>query len=141
MFIQPALAALIIYLLISRFRRWVRRMTSHAHGVDLLKGRESTSGQWARLESTLEASAREWPKGPQVYACYDDEGTVVYVGKTNNVRTRFNQHGHTSRAWTHNWTTWRSWAVNKREQGSIETELILLWNPKGNVQLKRSRTL
>lgn len=99
----------------------------------LLAHREVWHGTWEHHELKLIPHG-DWPQGPQVYAQFNPDGVCVYVGQAVDLKSRFNGHAGTERAFKHEWTTWKSWACDAREMNYVERSLIRLWQPIGNVQ-------
>ena len=99
-----------------------------------------------RLEFLKNIVAR-LPERPGSYQFYDDEGTIIYVGKAKNLKSRVSSYFHTEVdryktkvlvSKTHNLTYT---VVNSEEDALLlENELIKKYNPRYNVLLKDGKT-
>ena len=100
----------------------------------------------ARLEK-LKAIVRTLPEKPGSYQYYDADGTIVYVGKAKNLKSRVSSYFHTevdrfktkvlvSKIWDISYTV-----VNTEEDALLlENALIKKYNPRYNVLLKDGKT-
>lgn len=100
----------------------------------------------ARLER-LRAIVRALPEKPGSYQYYDAEGTIIYVGKAKNLKSRVSSYFHTevdrfktkvlvSKIWDISYTV-----VNTEEDALLlENALIKKYNPRYNVLLKDGKT-
>lgn len=100
----------------------------------------------ARL-AKLKAIVRALPEKPGSYQYYDAEGTIIYVGKAKNLKSRVSSYFHTevdrfktkvlvSKIWDISYTV-----VNTEEDALLlENALIKKYNPRYNVLLKDSKT-
>jgi len=100
----------------------------------------------ARLER-LRAIVRALPEKPGSYQYYDTEGTIIYVGKAKNLKSRVSSYFHTevdrfktkvlvSKIWDISYTV-----VNTEEDALLlENALIKKYNPRYNVLLKDGKT-
>lgn len=87
------------------------------------------------------------PEKPGSYQFYDDEGTIIYVGKAKNLKNRVSSYFHTevdrfktkvlvSKIWDISYTV-----VNTEEDALLlENSLIKKYNPRYNVLLKDGKT-
>ena len=99
-----------------------------------------------RLEK-LKAIVRTLPEKPGSYQYYDAEGTIIYVGKAKNLKSRVSSYFHTevdrfktkvlvSKIWDISYTV-----VNTEEDALLlENALIKKYNPRYNVLLKDGKT-
>jgi excinuclease ABC subunit C len=100
----------------------------------------------ARLEK-LKAIVRTLPDKPGSYQYYDTDGTIIYVGKAKNLKSRVSSYFHSevdrfktkvlvSKIWDISYTV-----VNTEEDALLlENALIKKYNPKYNVLLKDGKT-
>ncbi len=100
----------------------------------------------ARLEK-LKNIVRTLPEKPGSYQYYDAEGTIIYVGKAKNLKSRVSSYFHTevdrfktkvlvSKIWDISYTV-----VNTEEDALLlENALIKKYNPRYNVLLKDGKT-
>ena len=100
----------------------------------------------ARLEK-LKATVRVMPEKPGSYQYYDAEGTIIYVGKAKNLKSRVSSYFHTevdrfktkvlvSKIHDISYTV-----VNTEEDALLlENALIKKYNPRYNVLLKDGKT-
>lgn len=100
----------------------------------------------ARL-AKLKAIVRALPDKPGSYQYYDVEGTIIYVGKAKNLKSRVSSYFHTevdrfktkvlvSKIWDISYTV-----VNTEEDALLlENALIKKYNPRYNVLLKDGKT-
>ena len=100
----------------------------------------------ARLEK-LKQIVRALPEKPGSYQYYDKEGTIIYVGKAKNLKSRVSSYFHTevdrfktkvlvSKIWDISYTV-----VNTEEDALLlENALIKKYNPRYNVLLKDGKT-
>ena len=100
----------------------------------------------ARLER-LRAIVRALPEKPGSYQYYDANGTIIYVGKAKNLKSRVSSYFHTevdrfktkvlvSKIWDISYTV-----VNTEEDALLlENALIKKYNPRYNVLLKDGKT-
>ena len=100
----------------------------------------------ARLEK-LKAIVRALPEKPGSYQYYDADGTIIYVGKAKNLKSRVSSYFHTevdrfktkvlvSKIWDISYTV-----VNTEEDALLlENALIKKYNPRYNVLLKDGKT-
>lgn len=100
----------------------------------------------ARL-AKLKAIVRALPDKPGSYQYYDAEGTIIYVGKAKNLKSRVSSYFHTevdrfktkvlvSKIWDISYTV-----VNTEEDALLlENALIKKYNPRYNVLLKDGKT-
>lgn len=100
----------------------------------------------ARL-AKLKAIVRALPEKPGSYQYYDAEGTIIYVGKAKNLKSRVSSYFHTevdrfktkvlvSKIWDISYTV-----VNTEEDALLlENALIKKYNPRYNVLLKDGKT-
>ena len=99
-----------------------------------------------RLEY-LRGIVRRLPDKPGSYQFYDDEHTIIYVGKAKNLKSRVSSYFHTevdrfktkvlvSKIWDISYTV-----VNTEEDALLlENSLIKKYNPRYNVMLKDGKT-
>ena len=99
-----------------------------------------------RLEK-LKTIVRALPEKPGSYQYYDQEGTIIYVGKAKNLKSRVSSYFHTevdrfktkvlvSKIWDISYTV-----VNTEEDALLlENALIKKYNPRYNVLLKDGKT-
>jgi len=95
----------------------------------------------------LKAIVRAMPEKPGSYQYYDDEGTIIYVGKAKNLKARVSSYFHTevdrfktkvlvSKIQDISYTV-----VNTEEDALLlENSLIKKYNPRYNVLLKDGKT-
>ena len=100
----------------------------------------------ARLKK-LKAIVRALPEKPGSYQYYDAEGTIIYVGKAKNLKSRVSSYFHSevdrfktkvlvSKIWDISYTV-----VNTEEDALLlENSLIKKYNPRYNVLLKDGKT-
>ena len=100
----------------------------------------------ARLEK-LKAIVRTLPEKPGSYQYYDADGTIIYVGKAKNLKSRVSSYFHTevdrfktkvlvSKIYDISYTV-----VNTEEDALLlENALIKKYNPRYNVLLKDGKT-
>ncbi|MBQ2209991.1 MAG: excinuclease ABC subunit UvrC [Prevotella sp.] len=100
----------------------------------------------ARLEK-LKAIVRSLPEKPGSYQYYDAEGTIIYVGKAKNLKSRVSSYFHSevdrfktkvlvSKIYDISYTV-----VNTEEDALLlENALIKKYNPRYNVLLKDGKT-
>ena len=100
----------------------------------------------ARLEK-LRAIVRALPEKPGSYQYYDADGTIIYVGKAKNLKSRVSSYFHTevdrfktkvlvSKIYNISYTV-----VNTEEDALLlENALIKKYNPRYNVLLKDGKT-
>ncbi|MBQ9186332.1 MAG: excinuclease ABC subunit UvrC [Prevotella sp.] len=100
----------------------------------------------ARLEK-LKGIVKAMPEKPGSYQYYDAEGTIIYVGKAKNLKSRVSSYFHTevdrfktkvlvSKIWDISYTV-----VNTEEDALLlENALIKKYNPRYNVLLKDGKT-
>ena len=100
----------------------------------------------ARLKK-LKAIVRALPEKPGSYQYYDAEGTIIYVGKAKNLKSRVSSYFHVevdrfktkvlvSKIWDISYTV-----VNTEEDALLlENSLIKKYNPRYNVLLKDGKT-
>ena len=100
----------------------------------------------ARLKK-LKAIVRALPEKPGSYQYYDAEGTIIYVGKAKNLKSRVSSYFHAevdrfktkvlvSKIWDIRYTV-----VNTEEDALLlENSLIKKYNPRYNVLLKDGKT-
>ena len=100
----------------------------------------------ARLER-LKGIVKAMPEKPGSYQYYDAEGTIIYVGKAKNLKSRVSSYFHTevdrfktkvlvSKIWDISYTV-----VNTEEDALLlENALIKKYNPRYNVLLKDGKT-
>ena len=100
----------------------------------------------ARLNK-LRAIVRTLPEKPGSYQYYDADGTIIYVGKAKNLKSRVSSYFHTevdrfktkvlvSKIWDISYTV-----VNTEEDALLlENALIKKYNPRYNVLLKDGKT-
>ena len=100
----------------------------------------------ARLKK-LKAIVRALPEKPGSYQYYDAEGTIIYVGKAKNLKSRVSSYFHAevdrfktkvlvSKIWDISYTI-----VNTEEDALLlENSLIKKYNPRYNVLLKDGKT-
>ena len=100
----------------------------------------------ARLKK-LKAIVRALPEKPGSYQYYDAEGTIIYVGKAKNLKSRVSSYFHAevdrfktkvlvSKIWDISYTV-----VNTEEDALLlENSLIKKYNPRYNVLLKDGKT-
>ena len=99
-----------------------------------------------RLER-LKGIVKSMPEKPGSYQYYDAEGTIIYVGKAKNLKSRVSSYFHTevdrfktkvlvSKIWDISYTV-----VNTEEDALLlENALIKKYNPRYNVLLKDGKT-
>ena len=99
-----------------------------------------------RLER-LKGIVKAMPEKPGSYQYYDAEGTIIYVGKAKNLKSRVSSYFHTevdrfktkvlvSKIWDISYTV-----VNTEEDALLlENALIKKYNPRYNVLLKDGKT-
>ena len=95
----------------------------------------------------LKAIVRALPEKPGSYQYYDAEGTIIYVGKAKNLKSRVSSYFHAevdrfktkvlvSKIWDISYTV-----VNTEEDALLlENSLIKKYNPRYNVLLKDGKT-
>ena len=100
----------------------------------------------ARLEK-LKGIVKALPEKPGSYQYYDADGTIIYVGKAKNLKSRVSSYFHTevdrfktkvlvSKIWDISYTV-----VNTEEDALLlENALIKKYNPRYNVLLKDGKT-
>ena len=100
----------------------------------------------ARL-TKLKAIVKAMPEKPGSYQYYDADGTIIYVGKAKNLKSRVSSYFHTevdrfktkvlvSKIWDISYTV-----VNTEEDALLlENALIKKYNPRYNVLLKDGKT-
>ena len=100
----------------------------------------------ARLKK-LKSIVNSLPEKPGSYQYYDQEGTIIYVGKAKNLKNRVSSYFHTevdrfktkvlvSKIWDISYTV-----VNTEEDALLlENSLIKKYNPRYNVLLKDGKT-
>ena len=100
----------------------------------------------ARLKK-LKSIVSSLPEKPGSYQYYDQEGTIIYVGKAKNLKNRVSSYFHTevdrfktkvlvSKIWDISYTV-----VNTEEDALLlENSLIKKYNPRYNVLLKDGKT-
>lgn len=105
--------------------------------------REENEARLAKLKSIV----RAMPEKPGSYQYYDAEGTIIYVGKAKNLKSRVSSYFHTevdrfktkvlvSKIWDISYTV-----VNTEEDALLlENALIKKYNPRYNVLLKDGKT-
>lgn len=105
--------------------------------------REENERRLARLKDIVKAM----PEKPGSYQYYDAEGTIIYVGKAKNLKSRVSSYFHTevdrfktkvlvSKIWDISYTV-----VNTEEDALLlENALIKKYNPRYNVLLKDGKT-
>ena len=105
--------------------------------------KEENEARLAKLKSIVSAM----PEKPGSYQYYDAEGTIIYVGKAKNLKSRVSSYFHTevdrfktkvlvSKIWDISYTV-----VNTEEDALLlENSLIKKYNPRYNVLLKDGKT-
>lgn len=105
--------------------------------------REENEARLAKLRSIV----RAMPEKPGSYQYYDAEGTIIYVGKAKNLKSRVSSYFHSevdrfktkvlvSKIWDISYTV-----VNTEEDALLlENALIKKYNPRYNVLLKDGKT-
>ena len=105
--------------------------------------REENEERLAKLKSIV----RAMPEKPGSYQYYDAEGTIIYVGKAKNLKSRVSSYFHSevdrfktkvlvSKIWDISYTV-----VNTEEDALLlENALIKKYNPRYNVLLKDGKT-
>ena len=105
--------------------------------------KEENEARLAKLKSIVTAM----PEKPGSYQYYDAEGTIIYVGKAKNLKSRVSSYFHTevdrfktkvlvSKIWDISYTV-----VNTEEDALLlENSLIKKYNPRYNVLLKDGKT-
>ena len=106
-----------------------------------------TKGEDEARLSKLKAIVRALPEKPGSYQYYDAEGTIIYVGKAKNLKSRVSSYFHAevdrfktkvlvSKIWDISYTV-----VNTEEDALLlENSLIKKYNPRYNVLLKDGKT-
>jgi DNA polymerase-3 subunit epsilon len=117
-------------------RRSRRRLPARA-STGLFPGHRRTPG----LDKVLSPEFSELPRDPGVYLFRDDEGRVLYVGKSVSIRSRARAHFAPS-AGPAEWTTHASvvdYRTTASELGALvlENRLIKQLRPPGNKRLVR----
>ncbi len=105
--------------------------------------KEENEARLAKLKAIVSAL----PEKPGSYQYYDDEGTIIYVGKAKNLKNRVSSYFHSevdrfktkvlvSKIWDISYTV-----VNTEEDALLlENALIKKYNPRYNVLLKDGKT-
>ena len=105
--------------------------------------KEENEGRLKRLKGIVSAM----PEKPGSYQYYDADGTIIYVGKAKNLKSRVSSYFHTevdrfktkvlvSKIWDISYTV-----VNTEEDALLlENSLIKKYNPRYNVLLKDGKT-
>ncbi len=105
--------------------------------------KEENEARLAKLKSIVSAM----PEKPGSYQYYDTEGTIIYVGKAKNLKSRVSSYFHAevdrfktkvlvSKIWDISYTV-----VNTEEDALLlENSLIKKYNPRYNVLLKDGKT-
>ena len=105
--------------------------------------KEENEARLAKLKSIVSAM----PEKPGSYQYYDAEGTIIYVGKAKNLKSRVSSYFHAevdrfktkvlvSKIWDISYTV-----VNTEEDALLlENSLIKKYNPRYNVLLKDGKT-
>jgi len=105
--------------------------------------KEENEARLKRLKSIVSAM----PEKPGSYQYYDADGTIIYVGKAKNLKSRVSSYFHTevdrfktkvlvSKIWDISYTV-----VNTEEDALLlENSLIKKYNPRYNVLLKDGKT-
>ena len=105
--------------------------------------KEENETRLAKLKSIVSAM----PEKPGSYQYYDTEGTIIYVGKAKNLKSRVSSYFHAevdrfktkvlvSKIWDISYTV-----VNTEEDALLlENSLIKKYNPRYNVLLKDGKT-
>ena len=105
--------------------------------------KEENEARLAKLKSIVTAM----PEKPGSYQYYDAEGTIIYVGKAKNLKSRVSSYFHAevdrfktkvlvSKIWDISYTV-----VNTEEDALLlENSLIKKYNPRYNVLLKDGKT-
>lgn len=105
--------------------------------------KEENEARLAKLKSIVSAL----PEKPGSYQYYDAEGTIIYVGKAKNLKSRVSSYFHAevdrfktkvlvSKIWDISYTV-----VNTEEDALLlENSLIKKYNPRYNVLLKDGKT-
>ena len=105
--------------------------------------KEENEARLAKLKSIVSVM----PEKPGSYQYYDAEGTIIYVGKAKNLKSRVSSYFHTevdrfktkvlvSKIWDISYTV-----VNTEEDALLlENSLIKKYNPRYNVLLKDGKT-
>lgn len=76
-----------------------------------------------------------WPRiGPTVYALRDVDGTIVYIGLTQDFRTRLISHNYTKRDAIHSWEAWA--CDTEAEMRDLEAILIDQHRPRLNKRVE-----
>lgn len=106
-----------------------------------------TKEQNERRLAYLKDIVRRLPEKPGSYQYYDEEHTIIYVGKAKNLKSRVSSYFHTevdryktrvlvSKIWDISYTV-----VNTEEDALLlENSLIKKYNPRYNVLLKDGKT-
>jgi predicted GIY-YIG superfamily endonuclease len=79
-----------------------------------------------------ERTSALYHSGHYVYICRDDEGTVLYVGCTTNVKDRLQRHQRATDWFADVVDTQVSDRLDRTTALDMETELIRLYLPVGN---------
>ncbi len=105
--------------------------------------KEENEARLSRLKNIVSAM----PEKPGSYQYYDADGTIIYVGKAKNLKSRVSSYFHTevdrfktkvlvSKIWDISYTV-----VNTEEDALLlENSLIKKYNPRYNVLLKDGKT-
>ena len=105
--------------------------------------KEENEARLAKLKAIVSAL----PEKPGSYQYYDADGTIIYVGKAKNLKSRVSSYFHTevdrfktkvlvSKIWNISYTV-----VNTEEDALLlENSLIKKYNPRYNVLLKDGKT-
>lgn len=106
-----------------------------------------TAEERAKLDEYLKGIVRSLPNKPGSYQYYDDEGTIIYVGKAKNLKNRVssyfvkNQQSDKTRMLVSKIRDITYSVVNTEHDALLlENELIKKYKPRYNVLLKDDKT-
>lgn len=106
-----------------------------------------TAEERQKLDEYLRSIVRSLPEKPGSYQYYDDEGTIIYVGKAKKLKSRVssyfvkNQQSEKTRVLVSKIRNITYSVVNSEEDALLlENELIKKYKPRYNVLLKDDKT-
>lgn len=106
-----------------------------------------TAEERQKLDEYLRGIVRSLPELPGSYQYYDDEGTIIYVGKAKKLKSRVssyfikNQQSEKTRVLVSKIRNITYSVVNTEEDALLlENELIKKYKPRYNVLLKDDKT-
>ena len=101
----------------------------------------------ALYDDNLREKVRNLPTGPGVYQYLDSEGTIIYIGKAKNLRSRVSSYLNKSNQSSKTLNLVRrvedlKYTVVNTEQDALllENNLIKQYKPKYNILLKDDKT-